>query len=834
MSTLLSDLRFAIRGLARSPGFAAVAALTLAIGIGANTAIFSFVEVVLMRDLPVRKPGELVVLGPGGIGITGTSDLPQVDSFAYSQYQALWEDNPVFQHVAATATFNIGTAVRAPGADPESGQVRQAQVVTGDYFTLFGLQPAAGRLLEPGDVTAPGADPVVVLSHSYWTTNLGGRADAVGSTLILQDIPFEVIGVAPPRFTGHAPDNPADLWVPLTMQPQLTRRASRLLPAAPSQTYWLNIFGRLRPGLSLEQAEARLNVRMQQIFLAAYGSELTPERRADVAEVHIPLNPAGGGLSSMRTKLRTPLTLLWAATGLILLIGCANLANILLARASDRRREISIRRALGAGAGRVIRQMLTESLLLAGLGAAAGLALAAWLIPLLRLLLTQIPGPNRLEIGLDASVLAFTGAAGLLTVVLFGLAPALWAARQDVSGGLKAGSRGATPSRGHNFAKAALVAGQAALSVVLLGGAGMFLRTLAELRAVDLGIETENIVVMRTNGRRAGLPPENADAMRRLVLDHVRQVPGVAAASFTTDSPVSGNFNSSTVTVAGYEPAPDENTNAVNKVVTDGYFETFGIGLVEGRMLAKADRYDRACFVSRAFARRFFEGRSAIGGAIESAGRHCIVEGVVEDVREVRIRDQPPEIVYRPALGYDNFLPTLHARVAGDVNSTAEAIRAAVEQAAPALPLNRGFRMLEATVDRALTVERLLGRVTGAFAAVALLLAALGLFGLMSYIVRQRTAEIGLRQALGATRSEVVTMTIRQAAKPIAAGALAGVAGAVALGRGIQDLLYGVEPTDAWALGAALAALSSAGLLAALLPARRASRIEPTEALRHE
>ena len=833
MATLLGDLRFAIRSLVRAPGFALVAILTLAIGIGANTAIFSFVEAVLLRTLPVHAPAELVMLGPGAAGVTGTSDRPQADHFAFAQYEALRENNDAFQNVAAVATFNVGTTVRSPDQGPEASQVLPSQLVSGDYFATLGLLPALGRLLSRADVT-PGAEAVVVVSHAYWRNGLGARQDVLGSTLILQDVPFQIVGVAPPRFVGHAPDNPADLWVPLTVQPQLTRRDSMLLPAARSQRYWLNILGRLRPGLSLEQAEARLNVRMQQIFLSAYGEDVSPNLRADLEEIHIALTPAGRGLSAIRQKLRAPLALLWAATGLILLIGCANLANLLLARATDRRREISVRRALGAGGWRVIRQMLTESALLASLGAVAGVSLASWLIPTLRSMLTQLRGPNRVEAGLDSSALAFTCAASLLTVLLFGLAPALWAARRDVSAGLKTGARGSTPSRGHAFTKTTLVAAQAALSVVLLAGAGLFLRTLSELRAVDLGIETENVILMNTNGRRAGLPPEGDDVMRRLILQRVLGMPSVSAAALTTDAPMSGSYASSTVTVPGYEPSPDEQTNAIHKVVTHGYFELLGIGLVEGRMMTDRDRHDQVCFVSAAFARRYFRDRSAVGGTVEDSDMRCVIEGVVEDVHEIGVRGEPTEILYRPALGYADFLPLLQARVAGDAASASEAIRAAIAEAAPGLPVNRGFSTLSSVVDRALTVERLLSRLTAAFAAIALLMASLGLFGLLSYLVRQRTPEIGLRQALGATRRDVLAMTIRQGATPVVIGSIAGLGGAVALGRAVQGMLYAVQPTDPWALGSAFAALLAGGLLAALAPARRAVSITPVEALRQE
>ena len=835
MNGFVQDLRFAFRGFAKSPGYAAVAIVTLALGIGGTTAMFSFVEAVLLRHLPVRSPGELVVLGPGGSsGVTGTSQMPGSDNFAFSQYEGLREQNDVFQSVAAAATFNVTTLTRRPADDPEAADRLQTQLVTADYFTLMGLRPAAGRLFDDSDLTAPGADAVVVVGHAYWTRKLGGSAEVVGSTLMLQDLPYRVVGVAPPGFEGHSPDNPAELWVPLTMQAQITRADSRFETTPPTLSFWLNIIGRLRPGLTLEEAEGRLNVRMQQIFLADYGDTITPELRADIARVHVPLTPASGGLSSVRERLRTPLTVLWAATGLILMIGCSNLANILLARAADRRREISIRRALGAAGARVVRQMLTESLLLAGLGAAAGIALASWLIPTLESIVAGLRGPNRVDAGLEPAVLLFSCGASLLTVLLFGLGPAFWAARRDIAEGLKAGARGATPSRGHALTKSALVGGQAALSVVLLSGAGLFLRTLAELRAVDLGVDTDNVVLMRTNAQRAGLPREGDDAMRRLVLERIRRVPGVLGASFTTDEPVSGNYFSTTANVEGYEPAPNEDTNVVYKTVTDGYFEALGIGLVEGRALAPADSVDQSCFVSRAFAARFFRGRSALGGVIDSGDRRCIVHGVVEDVREVRIRDEPAQVVYRPAFGYNHFLPLLIARVEGDPQAASEAIRAAIVEAAPALPVNRGFSLLSTTVDRALTIERLLSRVTAVFAAVALLLAAVGLFGLMSYVVRQRTPEIGLRQALGATHAEVVGMTLRQAATPVICGALVGVAGATLVGRGVEQLLFRVKPTDTQAIGAALAALLAAGFLAALLPARCAARIAPTEALRHE
>jgi hypothetical protein len=297
---------------------------------------------------------------------------------------------------------------------------------------------------------------------------------------------------------------------------------------------------------------------------------------------------------------------------------------------------------------------------------------------------------------------------------------------------------------------------------------------------------------------------------------------------------MSGNYSSGTVRVAGYEPAPDEQTNAIHKVVTHGYFELLGIGLVEGRMMTDRDRHDQVCFVSAAFARRYFRDRSAVGGTVEVGDLRCVIEGVVEDVHEVGVRGEPTEILYRPALGYADFLPLLQARVAGDAASASEVISAAIAEAAPALPVNRGFSTLDSVVDRALTVERLLSRLTAAFAAIALLMASLGLFGLLSYLVRQRTPEIGLRQALGATRRDVLAMTIRQGATPVVIGSIAGLGGAVALGRAVQAMLYAVQPTDPWALGSAFAALLAAGFLAALAPARRAVRITPVEALRQE
>lgn len=830
------DLRLSLRSLGRNPGFFAVASLTLALGVGANTAVFSFLEALLLRELPVEKPGELVVLGPGAMGILSRSDRPQADVFSYAQYEALRADNDgVLSEVAAAPTFDTAVYWGEPAAPGEDRPTARCQLVTGSYFPLMGARPLAGRLLTPDDDGAPGENPVVVVSRDFWQGRLGGDEPPVGATVRLQDRPYTIVGVVDPVFRGHALETRTDVWVPMSMQPALTRRPSMLEPTRPYETYWLNILGRLRPGVSREQAEEALNLRLERMFLEQAGAGVSAE---DLEDFHVELTSAARGLSSLREPLRRPLLLLWAATGLVLLIACANLANLLLARAAERRREIAIRQALGAGRLHLLRRMLTESAILAATGTALGCALAWGLIPVLEGWLEQMRGTHAVDARLNGATLAFASATGALTIALFGLAPAFWTVRAAVSDALKAGGPTMTLGRGETRAKGLLAAGQFALALVLLSVAGLFLETLGRLRAADLGMETSNVFFLRINPRGAGFTPESQPEMRRRILEAVEALPGVASAAFTGEIPLSGNAGSSTITVPGYQPAQDEDLSIVHVWASAHYFETLGIRLHEGRLFGPDDGgAGDVLVVNRAFAERFFPDRDALGGVIELGGGINAtgrIIGVVGNVRQLNLRDAPPPLIYRPATGHADDLQTLLVRSPAAPAAIAEAVRSAVLEAAPGLPVARDFGTIDEYRERAVTLERTLSKLVFAFAVVATLLSALGLYGVLSYVVRCRRGEIGVRQALGATPAAVRTLILGRSAVLLSAGCAAGLLGTAAAGRLAAGLLYEVEPFEWKIVTAALLALTAAAVPAACIPAWRAGRISPAEALRAE
>ncbi len=833
---LLRDLSVALRAVGKNPGFFAVASLTLALGIGANTAVFSLVEALMLRSLPVARPGELAVLGPGTVGVFSRSDRPQPAVFSYSQYEALSRDSKgVFSAVAAAPTFDT----RAYWGDRgEAGaELRRAscQLVTGSYFPLLGIRPFRGRLLDSSDDGSQGANPVAVVSYQFWATRLGSAPDAVGSTIRIQNAPFTIVGIAERPFRGHTVDFRTDIWVPMSMQRSVTLGPSRLEPTRPYETYWLNILGRVRPEMSFEQAETALNARLQEVFLEHAGDGITDEGRSDLAKIRVQLTPMGRGISRVRNTATRPLALLWGATGLLLLVACANLGSLLLARAAGRQHELGVRQALGAGRGNLMRPLLAEAAVVAGMGMVAGCALAYWLVPLLRGWLAGIRGAGSLDARLAGPEFAVAAATGGLAVLLFGVAPAALAARDAVSAGLRAGGPAATAGRGSVRARSVLVGGQCGLAVVLLATAGLFLRTLSELRASDLGLAGIHAVGVRVDPRAGGFAPETQPSMRARIVERAQGLPGVESAAFTSSLPLRGNFGMSTVSVSGYTPAENEEMSVIEVWAGPAYFETLGIHILQGR--APEPRELDALVVNRAFAERFYQDASALGGvighhggAIERKGR---IVGVAANVRQVSLRDAPPPIIYRPAAGYEGFLQTLAVRSSAAPERTAAAVREAVKGIAPAMPVAREFDTVALHLERAVALERMLARLVGAFAAVAALLASLGLFGLCSYTVRTRTREIGVRLALGSTGGRVRALVFRQAAIPLGYGAVAGIAGAGAVGQVVSGLLHGAEPFE-WEVSAlAVLVIAACSVIAAGVPALRAGRIQPAEALRH-
>ena len=825
---MVSDLRVAFRSLLRKPAYFAVASLTLALGVGANTAVFSLFEALFLRLLPVERPQELAILGPGAVGVFSRSDMPQSEVFSFHQYQALRQDSPsALDAVAAAATFSqtvyLGERIVA-GSELERAS---CQLVSGSYFPLLGVQPLLGRMLGPEDDTLPGGNPVAVVSYPFWAGRLDSDPDAVGSTIRLQDRQYVVLGVAPPSFRGHVVGASPDIWVPLSMQESVTGEPSRLEPGFPIETYWLNILMRLRPGASLDEAGAAVNVRLRQVFLERAGEGIPDELRERLDQVQIAANRLDRGVSRLRDSAQRPLALLWAATGLVLLVACANLGNLLLVRASERAEEVGVRSALGASRSDILRTLLAESTVLATVGTLLGGALALQIIPLLVRWLGAIRGVDTLDVSLTWPVLAFAAGTGVLTLLLFGLVPAARLARRTLADHIRAGQSVGSTGIAEARAQALLVAAQCAMAFVLLTAAGLVLKTLAELRATDFGLDAENVVGILVDPRGGGLPASGQPSMRRRILDRVQSLPGVQAASFTGSLPLRGNFGMRTISVSGYTPAEGEDMGVIQVWASPSYFETLGIRVLEGGTPGFGEQ--DSVVVNQAFADKFFSGSSALGAVIDGSKR---IKGVVADVRHVNPRDDPPALLYQSSVGYEGFLRTLAVRSSMPSAGLAAAVRQAIEEEAPGLPLAPGYDTVALHLEDAIALERMIAKLVSAFACVTLLLSGLGLFGVCSYMVRIRATEIGVQAALGASQQRLRWMVFRRAAALAACGIVVGLGASVAAGRLAAGFFYEVRPFEWQIIALAALAVSACALIAAAVPALRAGRVSPSQALR--
>ncbi len=827
-TTMASDLRIALRSLLRKPAYLAIASLTLALGVGANTAVFSLFEALFLRLLPVERPQELAILGPGAVGVFSRSDVPQSEVFSYHQYQALRQDSPnALEAVAAAATFlqtvYLGDRIVA-GSELERAS---CQLVSGSYFQLLGVRPFLGSMLGPEDDTAPGGNPVAVVSYPFWAGRLDSDPDAVGSTIRLQDRQYVILGIAPPSFRGHVVGASPDIWVPLSMQEDVTGGPSRLKPGFPIETYWLNILLRVRPSASLDEAGAAVNLRLRQVFLERAGDGISDERRERLDQVRIAATNLDRGLSRLRDSAHRPLGLLWAATGLVFLVACANLGNLLLVRASERAGEVGVRRALGAGRGDILRTLLAESMVLAAAGTLLGGALAVQILPLLVRWLGAIRGVDTLDAGLTWPVLAFAAGIGVLTLLLVGLVPAARLARRPLAHHIRAGQSVGSSGISETRAQAFLVVAQCAMAFVLLTAAGLVLKTLAELRAADFGLDAENVVGIFVDPRGGGLPASGQPSMRQRILDRVRSLPGVETASFTGSLPLRGNYGRRTISVSGYTPAEGEDMGVIHVWASPGYFETLGIRVLQGGTPGLGER--DVVVVNQAFADKFFAGSSALGAVIDGSKR---IKGVVADVRHVNPRDDPPALVYQSSVGYEGFLQTLAVRSSMPSAALAAAVRQAIEEEVPGLPIAPGYDTVALHLEDAIALERMIGKLVSAFACVTLLLSGLGLFGVCSYMVRIRAAEIGVQAALGASERRLRWMVFRRAAVLTACGIAVGLGASVAAGRLAAGFFYEVSPFEWRIIAIAALAVSVCALVATAVPALRAGRVSPSQALR--
>jgi predicted permease len=831
LADLRQDLRHGVRGLRRSPGFTAMVVVSLALGIGANAAIFSLLNYVFLQKLPVRDPDGLVLFAKGFDAGTSSGSLRRgpMKLYSYPLYQRLRAESAGLQGLAAQQSGGSTKVVRRLGPDGQelAAELADGRAVTANYFSLLGVRALLGRTFLDEDETAAGTNPVVVLSHTFWKRRLGGDATLIGAPLSIEGRRYTVIGVAAPGFVGtRVGVEVTDFWVPITMQAELM--SSPLLRS--DRDRWLVLVGRLAPGVPLAAVEASANVTLQR-YLA---EQRPPSEAAAARKTRIELASGARGISPLRQPvLRDPLLALMAGVALLLLVVCLSVSHLVLARAIQREREMTIRMALGAKRGRLVRQLLTEAALLAGLGGAAAAATTGWLTDGL---LSLVPSglPLALDVTVDVRVVLFASLLTLGTAVLVGLVPAFQASRLDLQQVLQGSSR-AVAGGGRRLLGRLLLSSQVAVSLVLVVAAGLLSGSLARLRALPKGFDERHVLLAELKPHLTGLGAQQSLAMDEEILRRVKALPAVRAASMSTFPVLGGSHMNNTVTVPGTAGSP----SVERAMITPDYFAVLGMTVVRGRSFTGEDRAGavRVAVVNETMARRLLGGvDAALGKQISfDRGAELEVVGVVGDTKNNGVRDATEPMVFQPVAQHPNYLESLEVRAddRADPARLASDVRRALQEASPGLPV-MGVRTMDSQVSRALTGERVLAALSSSFGAAALFLICIGLYGVISQWAGQRTREIGVRMALGATAEEVRWMVLRQAFLLVAAGMALGLPAAVAVSRLLRAFLYGVTPMDpATMIGAALI-LFAVATLAAYLPARRASRVDPMTALRCE
>ncbi len=838
---ILQDLRYALRTMAAQPGFTAVAILSLALGIGANTAIFSLWNGVLHAPLPaISKPEQLVMLtNPDDAGSwigtwNGRTDGPR-SWLSYQEFEDLRDHAGAFSGLMASQSSLNHWDVRIQGGAPERVGGR---FVSGGFFELLGVHPFLGQLFTAADDRT--LQPTVVISYNYWQHRFGGRPDVLGKTVAVGPAETTIIGVTPPSFIGETSGQQPDVWLPLRLQPVVSPHDDRLHDRPPSRSMWLHVFGRLKPGVTPAQAESQANA----LFLAGlesfYGSAAQGERRSEFLDQRLKITPAARGASSTRYDFSNSLTALLAAVGVLLLIACANLANLLLARGAARRREIALRLSLGAGRGRIVRQLLTESLALAAMGGVASVAVAYFLHGALVRMMAEADRAFHMDFTIDPLLLGFLLAATLGSALLFGALPAWQATNASPAPSLKEQGRGSTGSRSQIRSGRLLVSLQLALSLPLLVGAGLLARTAYNLQRADLGFPTQHLLLARVNLWERAPQVERRTSLYRELLAEFRRIPGVRAVTFSQLGIFSGGESSDGIAVEGHPAQNDHERNAATDVAGPGYFSSLGIPLLLGRDILESDSMGApaVCVINEAFARRFFSGRNPLGMRItltdadHKAEYHVV--GVAKDARTEDLRG-PVKPRFFTAAGQDppRTSPTFLIRTATETAPIAIAVRKAIQRVDAALPVPT-VDSLEEQMAPLTAQDRTIAQLAIVFGLVALALAAIGLYGVLSYGVARRAGEIAIRIALGSQPSNVVAIILRETLGLLATGLAIGAALAWAAVGLIHSRLYGVAPQDPLTLAAAAALLMSVALFAAYLPARRASRLDPITALRQE
>ena len=809
-------VRYAFRVLSASPGFTAAAVITLALGIGANTALFSVFDALLLKSLPVAEPDRLAVLS-----VRNARGEPNLE-FSFPVFKAFEARSRTLAGLAAGTAGSDRTQVRVPpAADIETATLA---LVSGNFFHVLGTPAALGRVFSASDDAAADAEPVAVLNHKYWTTRFGASPTVLGRQLIVQNVAFTVVGVAPRGFFGHVVGESPDIWVPAGAQPRLWGGLDYL---GMTQVDWLRLVGRLAPGTTHAAAQAELERTFADLGREWKG---TPQGRGFPAGATLVVSEGRRGFSDLRTRFEGPLKILAGVVTLVLLLTCVNVAGLLTARTAAREREIAVRIAVGAGRGHLTRQFLIESLVLAAIGGSAGLLVGLWGTDALIPLLAERGALPPLTVRIDARLLAFTAVVSTAAGLAFGVLP-VWryARRHSAAAGRERGTaRRPAVARG-------LVVAQLGLSVVLVVGAGLFVRTLQSLRAIDAGFERQHVLMLRVEPFAAGYRPVEWTAINTRLVAALEAIPGVTSVSQSGIGLMSGLSRTCCLTIAGYAAAADERIAIRTNDVTPNYFATVGMRLTAGRTFEAQDavRDPQPVIVNEAFVRRYLGGAPPLGRTFGfGQKRNLHVAAVVADARYDGLRAPAEPLIFFPARN-EAPLQSIELRTSADPRAIAASARRAVADNAPRLPL-REMVTIEQLVDSALAQERLMARLSGFFGILAVTLACVGVYGLLAQLVTRRTNEIGIRMALGADRRDVIGIVVREAVLLVTPGLIVGVAAAAALARLTSSLLFGVTPGDPVSLLFAPLCLGVTALAAAWIPARRAAGITPLVALRHE
>jgi predicted permease len=835
MGNLGHDLRFAVRSFKKSPVFLGVAVLSLALGIGANTAIFTLVDQILLRLLPVKNPQQLVMLWGRGPHY-GSNNGPH--KLSYPMYEDFRDHNQAFSGMFCRwgTSFSVSSEGRTERVDGE--------LVSGTYFPVLGVGAALGRVFTPDDDRVPGGHPVAVISYRYWLNRFGGSQDVIGKKLLVDGYPLTIVGVSRAGFDGTDPGSSPQIRVPVMMEAQLSPQFAEFYSLKNRRGRWVNVFGRMKPGVTMTQAKAALQPFFHQMLEMEVREKdfatAAPETKKAFLSMWMELLPASKGDSELRREFASPLLVLTALVGLVLLIACANVANLQVARATARQKEVAVRLALGASRSRIVSQLLVESLTLALAGGAVGLALAVWMDRALLNFLPAGDSPLTISTAPDWRILAFNLGISLLTGIVFGLAPALQSTRPNLAGTLKdqVGSIAGGTAVG---LRKTLVAAQVALSLLLLIGAGLFIRSLSNLKGLDPGFRTANLIGFAVDPPMNGYRPERSLDFYRRLRESLDALPGVESSSLAVMPVLTGDEWDSSMAVEGFQHKATEAPDPHMQFISPDYFKTMNLPILLGRDFRMTDGRGapKVCMVNEKFARRFFRNGLAIGRHIGMGGDpgtklDIEIVGVVRDSKYESMREEVPLEVYRPYHQMEFVLGMYaYVRTARRPEQAFSGIRRVVNGLDPNLPVFE-MKTIETQLEESLITERLVATLSAGFGALATLLAAIGLYGVMAYIVAQRTREIGVRMALGASGRDVVKLVMRDVFILTGIGIGIGLPAAWALTRMVRSQLYGIQPNDTPTIAAATLGIAFVALLAGYVPALRATRVDPMRALRWE